>query len=115
MSAPGVVVHIVGPEVQIGTRRRQRCSWCGTLLEDMDLANMAVPVEYGPDGEELPWEGPPGWPVGALMAVDSRGVVAVEGDTALSLAVKSIVEHEDGAVLPEEACGRLPDEMTGTG
>jgi len=79
-------VHIAGFPVRVGTRKRQRCAWCGEVLIDEDLKNVAV---YPPpkDGEELVAHFEPN----ALVAVDGPG--------------SWIVRHEDGAPLPAGWCG----------
>ena len=33
-AAVGLVTHIAGPEVQVGSHFRQRCAWCGVTLAD---------------------------------------------------------------------------------
>lgn len=84
------VTHITGMYVRIENRLRQRCAWCGAVLIDYDLVNLAVP-----EGQE----GQPGaWPVGELVAVDG--------------AASYVVKHVDGDPLPEDACGRLDPEVT---
>ncbi|MEZ0077383.1 hypothetical protein [Planotetraspora sp. GP83] len=37
------VVHIAGPDIQVGAQLRQRCAWCGAVLLDYDLSCVAVP------------------------------------------------------------------------
>jgi hypothetical protein len=59
------VIHFIGLEMHVKTRVRQRCSWCGEILEDVDLSLMMVPA--GSDGL---WKG---WEVGALLAVEGNG------------------------------------------
>lgn len=83
---PGVV-HIAGPDVQIGSVRRQRCAWCGVLLDEHDLARVAAPI-----GQEVTT--PAVWTPGGLVLVDGN--------------MKATVSHEDGAALPDNACDRLP-------
>lgn len=84
------VIHIAGPDVQVGQHLRQRCAWCGATLLDYALDRIAVPVGQDPR--------PSTWPVGALVAVDGPG--------------SWVVEHEDGAQLPAAACGQLDPEAT---
>lgn len=87
------VVHIVGLDVQVGTRVRQRCAWCGAIIEDIDHANVAVPVDQDP--------GPcPTWEIGALVAIDGNH--------------RYVVAHEDGAKLPPGSCALLDPEVTGS-
>lgn len=84
------VLHVAGLDVCINQRLRQRCAWCGALLLDYDLANVAVPVGQ---------EGAPGiWPFGKLVLVD--GGMSV------------LVEIEEGGELPEGSCGRIDPEVT---
>jgi hypothetical protein len=83
------VIHIAGRQVQIGRQLRQRCSWCGALLEDHQLGAGA-----GDDGNP----GPPMWEPGALVALDGNA--------------SYVVEHEDGKDLPPGACGLLDHSVT---
>lgn len=85
-------VHIAGCPVQVGTRVRQRCSWCGATLIDCDLARMMVPV-----GQD-PYPAPPTWEPGAVIAVDG--------------AASYVYDHEDGAELPAEACAYIDPAVT---
>lgn len=36
------VTHLAGTKVEANGRLRQRCAWCGALLFDYELANVAV-------------------------------------------------------------------------
>lgn len=90
MTAPTGVLHVAGVDVQVGQRLRQRCGWCGALLIDYDLANIAVPIGQNPN--------PGSWPIG--------GVVMVDGG------MSALVDHKDGEPLPEGSCGRLDPEVT---
>lgn len=86
------VIHIAGAVVQVGTQHRQRCSWCGAVIEDLDLALMAVP-------DDQTAAGVPSWPVGELVAVAGG--------------MKWLVDHADGNVLPAGCCAHLPHDVTG--
>lgn len=90
------VVHIAGEVVTIGPQIRQRCSWCGAVLIDEDLSRIAVPIDQA--GQPYPT-----WEVGRLIAVAGGGGFRAIG----------VIEHEDGAPLPDNACGRLPHDVTG--
>lgn len=85
------VLHVAGVHVTINQRVRQRCAWCGALLIDVDVATIAVPAGQ-------PYDGVPTWPVGDLVLVDGNMTV--------------LVPHEDGAALPDGACGKLDPEVT---
>lgn len=93
MTAPtpaGVITHIAGLDVQVGPYLRQRCAWCGAVLSDYDLTRVAVPEGQNPR--------PAMWEVSVLVAVD--GIASW------------VVEHEDGADLPENACALLDPAVT---
>lgn len=91
-----MIVHIAGPAIQIGALLRQRCSWCGVTLLDYDLDRIAMAVM--PLGDDHPNTGPSTWPQGELVAKDGNA--------------SYVVAHEDGAQLPEDACGKVPAELT---
>jgi hypothetical protein len=85
------VIHIAGVHVQINGQLRQRCAWCGAVLIDYDLANVAVPV-----GQE---DSSPGtWPVGELVLIDGN--------------MSAIVAYDHNTPLPDGACGKLDPEIT---
>jgi hypothetical protein len=91
---PGPVTHIAGTWVEVGSRLRQLCAWCGYRLVDYDLARIAVPEGQDPR--------PGTWAPGDLVRVDGN--------------VSMTVEHEDGAELPADACERqgvLESEASG--
>jgi hypothetical protein len=84
------VIHIAGIEVQVGSHLRQRCGWCGAVLADYALDRIAVPTGQDPR--------PAMWPVGGLVEVDGH--------------VSTVIPHQDGEQLPENACGQLDPEAT---
>lgn len=86
----GAITHIAGLDVQVGPYLRQRCAWCGAVLSDYDLARVAVPEGQNPR--------PAMWEVGILVAID--GVASW------------VVDHEDGADLPANACALLDPAVT---
>lgn len=65
------VIHIAGLVINIGGHLRQRCAWCGAVLDDVELAMTAVPIEQA--GQPYP-----SWPEGGLVAVlgNARWTVA---------------------------------------
>jgi len=87
------VIHIVGLDVQVGYQRRQRCSWCGALIDDVDPSRVMVQVEPGEEAGPLPI-----WPVGELIALDG-------GTT-------RVVDHKDGEALPANCCFHLDHGVT---
>jgi hypothetical protein len=86
----GAITHIAGAQVQVGSRLRQRCSWCGAVLCDYDLTRIAVLAGQDPT--------PGMWETGRLVEVDGNA--------------SWVVEHEEGAEIPANACARLDDEVT---
>jgi hypothetical protein len=89
------LVHVAGPVVTVNERQRQRCAWCGTLLLDYDLKNIAVQIPD--DGSPPP---PPAtWPVGAQVAVD--GVASWE-----------VLQTKDPLLLPDNSCVELDPAVT---
>jgi hypothetical protein len=80
-------VHIAGLRISIGPLRRQRCAWCGVVLCDDDLRNLAVPI--GQDSE------PGGWEPGKQIAVDGGMSYVIDGDQ-----------------LPETSCTNLDPAVT---
>ena len=84
------MIHFAGIDVQVGALLRQRCSWCGVVLNDYNLDLVAVPVDQ--PGR------PPTWEVSAL--------VQVEGNVAW------VVEHVRGERLPAGTCADLDPSAT---
>jgi hypothetical protein len=84
------LIHIAGAQVQVGSRLRQRCSWCGAMLCDYNLECVAVPAGQDPR--------PALWETGALVAVDGNA--------------SWVAEHQDGEEIPGSACARLDDAVT---
>jgi hypothetical protein len=84
------VIHIAGPEIEVGLYLRQRCSWCGAVLGDYDLRNVMVLEGQNPR--------PPSWPTSKLVAIDG--------------AAAWVVPHEDGDQLPDNACAQLDPAVT---
>lgn len=89
--------HLAGPAITVdGRYMRQRCSWCGAVLLDYDLANVGVP-----EGQD----GPSGWALDAMIRQSDHG------------AVSYVVEPErsatgDGVKLPDDSCMRIDPEVT---
>ena len=68
------VIHIAGLVINIGGHLRQRCAWCGAVLDDVELVLTAVPIEQG----GLPY---PSWGEGGLVAVLGYARWSVENFT----------------------------------
>lgn len=83
--------HIAGLDVEVGPYLRQRCAWCGTVLLDYDLRNVAVQTEAEDKSVAT-------WPVGEVIRVDGN--------------MSSVVEHGSGDQLPEDSCTALDPLVT---
>lgn len=94
--------HIVGPALTMhsktrGLVRRQRCLWCGVLIDEMELERIAVQIPE--DGSEPK---PPGeWPPGAVIRIESENPK-----------ITSIVEVGEDEMLPNDACANIDYEVT---
>lgn len=76
------VVHIVGTVIDVGSRTRQCCAWCGALLLDYDRTSGGAEADQDPE--------PPHFPPGVLLLVDGG--------------MSAVIEHADGNPLPDSAC-----------
>ena len=130
------MIHIAGPAITCGSHRRQRCSWCGTIVEDVDLANIAMPIcgktYYSKAEAFLKHIGAAGISEECGRSMGHGGDCGPRQDGDFTLAgwpfealididgenprVMSVVEpdlHEDGSVkIPEGSCMSLPVEVT---
>lgn len=93
----GQIIHIAAQPVLVGTHHRQRCAWCGAIIEDQDLTMAARLLEDA----DKPW---PAWPTGELIST-TAGEPGGGG-------VTFVVAHEDGAVLPDGCCAKLDPAVT---
>lgn len=94
-------VHVAGLPLRIGPRFRQRCAWCGAVLIDDDLSQMAFSPGSNPS--------PSYWEIGGLVAV--AGERSGSRPSFLSTGRKIDEETPDDP-LPANACARLPDDVT---
>lgn len=84
------MIHLAGPALQITTRVRQRCAWCGAAIVDQDLTLIARPTAEA----ATPF---PIWPEGALVLCEVGG--------------SRLVEHPGpGQALPTDTCAALDPE-----
>lgn len=96
------IIHFAGPVCTFGSISRQRCQWCGALIQERDLAAIAMleddreperrgkPIEV----EEIGW-----W----------SGLVAVSGTNPVVLLA---VDELDDQQAPERSCMVvLPEEV----
>jgi hypothetical protein len=98
-------VHLAGPTLRVGNVRRQRCIWCGALLEEYDLTRVSRVLEPGED-PDAPWE-PASWEVGGLVRLSGtfpRVGVVVEAERH--------AEDADAFAIPSDSCMALSDAVT---
>jgi hypothetical protein len=86
------IVHVAGPLITYDNVQRQRCAWCGGLIEERDLERTAVAIEPGESAEHAA-EG--------LRRTKWAGLVAVDGN------VRWAVDEPDDGKAPERSCMRL--------
>lgn len=87
--------------------RRQRCVWCGALLQEYDLSNIARPLEPGEDPENTKsWE-PAEWAVGEQVAVDGNASWVVEPEVEIDPETK-----EEVVQVPPSSCMALDPAIT---
>jgi hypothetical protein len=111
----GYLVHLAAPAVRAGDVVRQRCAWCGALLEERDLSRIAVALEPGEDPEGavdrafVDEDGAPrgGWR--GLVALATAGELP-DGRRG-SAALWAVDDPADGKI-PEDSCMALPPEAT---
>jgi hypothetical protein len=85
------IVHIAAQPVVIGSHHRQRCAWCGAVIDDIYLGRLAPEIA---DADFTI----PTWPIGELIGVDG--------------AATYVIDHEDGADVPPTSCAALDPEIT---
>ena len=96
-------VHVAGQWVLWdGRYLRQRCSWCGTLLIDVDMSMIQVAIPAGKTEDQARTDGDldyPTWQIGALVAFDGAApfVIAVPGDM---------------VTVPDDCCMKLDPAVT---
>lgn len=96
------VAHWVGPVVRIGSLQRQRCMWCGAMIDETDLSRVAVQLQPGDPpmlsqdelAKRLGY-----WEAGAFVAVDKTS------------SVRFLVDHK-GDDTPLNSCCRLDPAVT---
>ena len=83
-------IHIAGAVVKVGSVSRQRCAWCGELLDELDLKNVAVAPN-----EDGTYDEPP-------CGFEPLTLIRVDGVNPKSF---NSIDHEDGDQIPAGFCG----------
>jgi hypothetical protein len=97
------IIHFAGESMTFGTIRRQRCLWCGALIDEKDITAMAI-ADSGRDperqGTPLEWDELGHW----------SGLVAVSGTNPRILRK---VDDPPDAKAPDRSCMMLlPEEIS---
>lgn len=105
MAGDEPIVHLAGPVITFGSLSRQRCSWCGALVEENDLARVGVLESDRPEERR-----------GQPLTVDDlswwEGLVAVDDHAGVRVSTSVEPEVRDGEpVAPERSCMRLFDGL----
>lgn len=105
MAGDAPIVHLAGPVITFGSACRQRCSWCGALVEEQDLTNVGV-LEADRPAERR----------GQPLTVDDlswwEGLVAVDDHAGVRVSTSVEPDVRDGEpVAPERSCMRLFDGL----
>jgi hypothetical protein len=96
--AAAEIVHIAGEPITFDGVQRQRCSWCGALIEERDLANMAVATDSSASSEVQQEE------ANSVGRSHWKGFVAVVGTFPI---MKWAVDEPEDGQAPERSCMRL--------
>lgn len=98
------LVHLAAPPIRVANVIRQRCAWCGALIDEHDLANIAVP-----EGEDLGLVDEDGNPTARW-----DGLVAVEQHDGwpLGMTAKWDVSSPADGKIPMDSCMSLDPVAT---
>lgn len=99
---PDFTIHLAGPQIVFGTLIRQRCAWCGLLIEERDAALMAVKTDESASEEVQQHEANE-----VVYRTKWAGLVAIsepEGTVRWS-----VDDPEDGKA-PPESCMQKEDQ-----
>jgi hypothetical protein len=102
------LVHLAAAPIRAGDVIRQRCAWCGALIEERDLSRTAVALEPGETPEDaerhfIDADGNPTTRWDGLVAVD-------RGDDG-GAALWAVDDPADGKI-PPDSCMALDAAVT---
>ncbi len=95
----GALIHLVGDQVTAGHVSRQRCLWCGALVEERDWSRIKFPIPAGMSAE---------------VAFEQRrrqtwqGFVEVDAEHGIKLSV----QEPSPGITPAGSCLELDPEVT---
>lgn len=93
------IIHFAGQDMTFGTIQRQRCLWCGALIDERDFSRMATQIQPGESEEQA---------VEAMRRTRWSGLVAVDGG-----ARWAVDDPEDGKA-PDRSCMVLLPDLDAT-
>jgi hypothetical protein len=97
----GDLVHLAGPPIRAANVIRQRCAWCGALLDEKDLDRIAMRVGDPPLVDE------DGKPTGGWV-----GLVGVSTNADGSFVAMWAVPEPDDEKIPKDSCMALDPAVT---
>ena len=97
------IIHFPAMMMQFGSVCRQRCAWCGALIQESDLANIGM-LETDRKPERR------GKPIEATELCWWSDLVAVTGTNPV---IRSAVEPPPDGKAPERSCMMLMPEEIG--
>lgn len=92
------IVHFAGESLTFGTVQRQRCLWCGALIDERDFSRMATQIQPGESEEQA---------VEAMHRTHWSGLVAIDGNVRWA-----VDDPEDGKAPPRSCMELFPAEVT---
>lgn len=102
------LVHLAGQPIRAASLIRQRCVWCGALLDETDLdEQIAYPTEQGPPPSPIDENGDPLPKWTGLVAVEVHDDHAAVGFRGMWV----VPDPKDGKI-PPDSCMALPAEVT---
>lgn len=88
------IIHFPAQAMQFGSVVRQRCAWCGALIQERDLANIGMPEADRREDRR-------GKPIEADEVGWWSGLVAVSGTNPVIL---SAVDDPPDGKAPDRSC-----------
>lgn len=99
-------VHIAGVPAQFGPYLRQRCSWCGAVLIDVDLSAIAFAIPEGKTEEQARADGDftySTWEINVLIGREGPATFVVPDVPSAT---------GEGFTVPDDCCMRLDPAVT---
>jgi hypothetical protein len=99
-SASHEIIHLAGPVITFGPVQRQRCAWCGAVIEEWNIERVGMLEADRPperQGEPVEHDELPRW----------EGLVAIDG------CARWRVDEPEDHEAPERSCFVLLPSETG--